>query len=307
METNIQKREIMRRILLTLSVLLITIKIQAQQLPASYNYLFDPFSINPAYAGFAVDPVFNFMAKGNLNNVEGAPMSMAFSAHGQALHPNVAFGANAYSDRIGVSNTNGIYGSYSYKLISKNRNAYTSWGYHPHVLSFGIRAGAAFYNERLSSLNIDNDPNFEKNVNFVSPSFGVGVYYSKDRFFAGLSVPEVLTGWERKNLNKDMHLLMNAGYEIFTGHFTKVQVNSLIKYVQGAPVQLDGHLMLEFKEKLMIGAGYRSVSRMNFMIGFPFLNGFKLAYVYEMMLGKHAKNLSFNNHEINIRYRWNRR
>jgi len=279
----------------------------AQQQPSNYNYLIDPFSMNPAAAGDDIDPVFNLSARGSLQGMEGAPRTMLFSVHGRALSPKVGLGLNVFSDKIGVSDANGVYGSYSYSLISRNRNSFTSWGFHPHVLSFGVKAGVAFFNENLRSLDIDNDPNFRENVSIISPSVGVGVYYSKDKFFAGLSIPEILTVWESHNLNLSKHLFMNAGYEFHLNPTSKIQLNSLMKYVVGSPLQADANVILEFKDKIKFGLGYRSISYINFMAGFQFIDGLDFGYFYEIPLSNNVREMSFNNHEISLRYKLKRR
>ncbi|WMN10944.1 PorP/SprF family type IX secretion system membrane protein [Marivirga salinae] len=296
----------MKRFLILLAIGMIASVGMAQQMPANYNYLLDPFSINPAVAGYDIDPVFNFSARGSFQGMEGSPRSMFFSTHGKALSPKVGLGANFYSDKIGVTSTNGVYGSYSYSLISKNKNSFTSWGFHPNVLSFGLRAGVSFFNESLRSLKVDDDPNFEKNISIVRPSVGVGLYFSKNKFFAGLSIPEVLTVWENENLNLNRHLFLNAGYELILNHTSKIQLNSLIKVVKGSPIQADGNAILEFKDKIKVGLGYRSVSYVNFMIGFQFINDLDFNYFYELPLSSSVKQMNFNIHEVSLRYRLGR-
>jgi type IX secretion system PorP/SprF family membrane protein len=276
--------------------------VKAQQQPANYNYLIDPFSINPAFAGYEIDPIFNASVKGSFQGMEGAPRTVVFSAHGKALSPKVGLGLNFFSDKIGVTGTNGIYGSYSYSLISKNRNSFTSWGFHPHVLSFGLRAGVSFFNENLRSLNIDDDPNFGSNISILRPSVGIGLYYSKNRLFTGISIPELLTLWESQNLNLDRHIFFNAGYNFLLSQRSKIQLVSLMKYVEGAPMQINVNTILEFKDKIKIGVGYKSISYVDFMLGFHLINNLDLAYFYEVPVTSTVRNLNINIHEISLRY-----
>ncbi len=277
---------------------------RAQQDHSSLNYVYDAYHINPAYAGYHMDPVVNFSAMGFLENMEGAPRTLSFSAHGKALNPKVAFGAHVFNDQIGVTSTNGIYGSYSYKLIARNRNSYSSWEYNPHVLAFGISAGVSFYKENLQSLNMGNDPHFQENVSLALPNFGVGIYYSKNKFFAGLSVPEILNNWRDDKVMLSRHFYLNAGYQIVTGRSIKIQFNSLLKYVDGAPLQIDGNATLDFKEKLNFGIGYRSASSLNFLLGLHVARNFQVRYFYLTNVGSHSDQINFNNHEIVLSYRF---
>ncbi len=297
--------QIGKKLFFVLAASAISILTKAQQDPARSNYIFDPLSINPAYAGYYLDPILNFSAKGFLQSMEGSPQTLSFSAHGKALNPKVGLGINLIHDEIGVTSNTGIYGNYSYKLVSRNHNSYTSWGFHPHVLAFGISAGVSFYNEDLQSLGIDDDPNFAQNASLVLPNFGVGIYYSKNKFFAGLSIPKILNNyWEGKDFTLSRHVYLNSGYQFITGQFTKLELSTLIKYVNGAPLQADGNVVFDFDDKVNIGVGYRTTSQLNFLLGIGLAKNFQLRYCYEVMLDGTSEKINFNNHEIMISYRF---
>lgn len=276
----------------------------AQQFPSSYTYIFDPFSLNPAYTGYNVVPEITVANKSSFQGIEGAPRTTFFSAHGQVYDPKVSVGVGFIADKIGVTSTTGIYGSYAYKVISRNRNVYTSWGFHPHVLSLGLRAGVAHYKEDLTTLGINSDQNFERNVSFAFPNVGFGIYYSRRQYNIGFSVPELITTSEARNYSLGRHMFLNASYQLLTGASSKLNFNSLVKYVDGAPLQADISTQIEFRDKMLFGIGYRSVSRMSFMLGFFLMKGFKLGYVYDQPFGSNTREISFNNHEFMINYRF---
>lgn len=279
----------------------------AQQFPASYTYIFDPFSINPAYAGYNIEPEITVANKSSFQGVEGAPRTTFFSAHGQVYDPKVSVGVNFVADKIGVTSTTGIYGSYAYKVISRNRNVYTSWGFHPHVLSLGLRAGVTHYKEDLTSLGVNGDQNFERNVSFAFPNVGFGIYYSRNRYYIALSVPELITTSEARNYSLGRHVFLNTSYQVLTGISSKLNFNSLVKYVDGAPLQLDVNTQIEFKDKMLFGVGYRSVARMNFILGLLLVKEVKMGYVYDLPLGNNTREISFNSHEFMINYRFSKK
>ncbi|RAW02351.1 PorP/SprF family type IX secretion system membrane protein [Pseudochryseolinea flava] len=297
----------MKKYLLGIAMLSLTFLCKAQQFPANYNYVFNPFAINPAYAGYNIDPEVNFASKSSFQGIEGAPRTIFFSGHGQIYNPKVSLGANFMSDKIGVTSTTGVYGSYAYKLISRNRNVYTNWGFNPHVLSLGLRAGVTYYKEDLTSLNVDGDHNFEENVSFAFPNVGFGIYYSKNHYFVGLSIPELITTTEANNYNLSRNIFLNTSYQLLTGVSSKVNLNALVKYAEGAPIQADFNTQLEFKDKLLLGVGYRTVSRLNFILGFMMLKDLQIGYIYDTPIGNANREINFNSHELTINYRFIKR
>ena len=62
-------------------------------------------------------------------------------------------------------------------------------------LAFGLSAGADIFRANLNTLDLDqqSDPVFLSNINnHITPNFGFGAYYSRERFYAGISVPKLL-------------------------------------------------------------------------------------------------------------------
>src|SRR5690606_15154494 len=189
----------------------LTLCCQAQQQPSFSQYMYNTLSFNPAYAGSQSLAEANISAGGQFMGIEGAARSMYFSVHGQALSARTGLGFTAGRDEIGVSSTTRLQGSYAFRLISRNKNSYSSWSYVPNVLSLGLSAGISRYHEDLNSLGIDNDPNFQENITRYVPHFGVGIYYSKDPFYVGLSVPQIVNVFAGKQLNISSHIYLNGG------------------------------------------------------------------------------------------------
>lgn len=295
--------QVTRNSIVTLFLLAASLLCQAQQQPSFSQYMYNTLSFNPAYAGYHLAPEVNVSARGQFSGIEGAPRSLTFAAHGRALSNRTGLGFLASRDEIGVSNTTEIQGSYSFRLISRNKNSYSSWSYIPKVLSLGLSAGISRYHEGLTSLSLSNDPNFKENVTHYVPNFGVGIYYSKHPFYVGLSIPQLLGGIVSKKLNFRRHIYLNGGVYLNTGTFTTLQLSTLVKYVQGAPLQADVNAIMILHDKVEVGAGFRSVSTLNIMAGLRISDKLRLAYFYDFPLGTNRQ-ISFNTHEIMLNYRF---
>jgi hypothetical protein len=77
--------------------------------------------------------------------------------------------------------------------------------------------------------------------------------------------------------------------------------STLVKYVSGAPTQVDINLTASYKNKFEIGGGYRTDSSMSFLAGFYFFNNFRLVYNYNQAL---INTPISNTHGIVLSYRF---
>lgn len=276
-----------------------------QQTPVFANYNYNTVIINPAHAGFYPDSDITITNRGYLNSVEGSPRNIGLTFNSPIGTKNMGLGAGVLSDQVGVTKTTNIFGAYAYKLVfDHNYSQARWWSYNPNVLSFGITAGVTFYNEDLLSLGIPDDPNFASNVNTVVPTLGVGVLYNRERIYLGVSSPNVLGSSlsSEKNINIVNPVYAYSGYRFFTTRFEEVLITPsiLIKYVSGAPLQADFNTTINYKNKIEIGAGYRTNSSLNFLAGFHISNHFRVLYNYNHALRNTPVN---NTHGIVLSYR----
>src|SRR5690606_38731731 len=145
-------------------------------------------------------------------------------------------------------------------------------------------------------------PNFQENITSYVPHFGVGIYYSKDPFYVGLSVPQLVNVFAGKQLNLNSHIYLNGGVYLNTGIYTSLHLSTLVKYVKGAPLQLNANAIMTIHDKVEVGAGWRSFSAINLMTGLRISQKFRLAYFYEFPLAN--RQIGFNQHELMLNYRF---
>ncbi len=278
----------------------------AQQQSSFSLYKFHPLTINPAHSGFELPVSIIFSGRKQWVNLEGAPTTGVFSINGRmANHPRSGLGLSIAFDRIGITNTTSIYGSYSFKVISSKKQIYDNWDFDAVSLSLGLSAGLDYFSENLNDLEINNDPNFTGNLNIISPNFGAGIYYSNNGFFLSFSVPKMITtpfnvpaGME---LNYKNHFYLMGGKVLQLNHDVKLKPSFLLKYVNGAPAQADANLNILLKEALELGVGYRSNSAFNAMVMFYSGLRYSIGYNYDNHI---VGNLPNSAHEIVIQYRF---
>jgi len=262
--------------------------------------------INSAYTGFISDTEISVNNTGFFNNFEGSPKTLRFTFQTAINEDKMGIGAGFSQDEIGVTSVTNMFAAYSYKIFFDLKSDRPHYEYYvPTVLSFGVTAGLQLYNENLLSLGIEDDENFSKNINANVPTVGFGVVFNNDRFYAGLSSPNLLGD---KLSNEDILDLKSTyygylGYRLFTNQFREVLVkpNVLLKYENGAPIQADINTAVSYKNKFEIGVGYRTTSSMNLLVGFYMLKHLRLIYHYNQPF---SNNPIKNSHGISLSYRF---
>ncbi|MDO6792571.1 type IX secretion system membrane protein PorP/SprF [Tamlana sp. 1_MG-2023] len=258
-----------------------------QQTPVFSNYSANGVLINPAYAGFYPDMDITFTSSGQLSQIEGSPKTMSLLVNAPTSSENVGVGGGAYSDQIGVTKATSLFGTYSYKLFFDSDNS-NWWSYNPHVLSFGISAGVMFFDENLLDLGINNDPNFANNISTTIPTIGLGALYNRERAYIGLSASNVLGDALSSEDNIDVKgaYYLYGGYRFFTNRFREVMItpSTLLKYVSGAPVQVDLNTKVNYKNIFEVGAGYRTDDSLNLFVGLYLFEHLRVMYSYNKML-----------------------
>lgn len=278
----------------------------AQQTPVFANYSYNTVIINPAHAGYYDDVDATLVNSGFFNAVDGSPQNLSLTVNAQLRSKNLGLAAGVSVDQIGVTTATSFFGSYSYKIFFDSEYAQGRWwAYDPNIISFGITAGGIQYKEDLLSLGILDDPEFQQNINEFVPTLGVGFLYNKDRIYFGLSAPNLLGSSvsSERGINLKSAYYSYFGYRFFTTQLEEVLVNPsvLVKYVSGAPLQVDCNLMVNYLNKVEFGAGYRTSETLSLLAGFHIGTNFKLLYNYSYALKEYN---NINTHGIVLNYRF---
>lgn len=257
----------------------------AQQTPVFSSYNYNAVLINPAHAGYYEKTDVVMTTNGYFNSVEGSPKNIDISVNTLTRSENIGLAGGIAHNQIGVTYTTNFFASYSYKIFFHEDYRYGKWwAYDPNIISFGITAGAQIYDENLTKLGIENDPEFQENVHSFTPTLGVGFLYNRDRIYFGLSAPNLLSGTFNSQNNTRLKNVYYSyfGYRMFTDLFEDILINPsfLAKYVEGAPMQVDLNVLVNYKNKFEFGGGYRSSNTLNFLAGFHLSTNSRLIFTY---------------------------
>jgi len=236
--------------------------------------------VNPAYAGNKEVLSITALYRKQWSGFDGAPETITFSAH-SPISDKIGLGLSAIKDELGpVSETN-VYADFSYTLqVSETLK-----------LALGLKAGATFHDVGLIDLELQdpNDPFFSKDINNTYPNVGAGAFFYGDKFYIGLSVPNLLNSVHLdengiKFGNEINHYFATAGYVFDVSENMKLKPSVMVKSAFDAPVSVDGNLNALFYEKFELGASYRLDDSFSGLVGFQVTPNIRIGYAYDRVV-----------------------
>ncbi len=270
----------------------------AQQDAQFTQYMYNTININPAYAGSRGALSIFGLYRTQWVGLDGAPETSSFSVNTPINNSNLGIGLSLINDKIGPTNESTFSVDLSYTIQTSA----------DFKLSFGLKATGDLFNLDVNKLNPadQGDPQFQNFDNVFKPNIGAGIYWHSSKAYLGLSVPNFIET-NRYNDN-DVAIYKNkinyyfmAGYVFDLGSDVKFKPATLLKMVEGAPLQADVSANFMFIDKLVVGVAYRWSAAVSSMVGFQISNALYMGYGYDWETTNLNKYNS-GSHEIFLRY-----
>tara|TARA_R110000782_G_scaffold49658_2_gene108012 strand:+ start:26 stop:871 length:846 start_codon:yes stop_codon:yes gene_type:complete len=243
-------------------------------------------SVNPAYAGSRGQLSIAALYRSQWVGLEGAPKTQTLNIQSPIRNSKLGYGVSIVNDQIGDGVVQETYFdavlSYTIDVSAEGK------------LSFGLKAGGNLLNLDFTKLrNFDAEPVNSDNIeNRFSPNVGVGLYYHAERFYAGLSAPNLLQTEHFDNsqqqagsvqfLSKErINFYLITGYVFDLNGNLKFKPALLTKVVGGAPLQVDMSANFMFNDKFTFGAAYRWDAAISAMAGFQISEQFMIGLAYD--------------------------
>lgn len=273
----------------------------AQTTPVFSQYMFNMMLINPAYAGSRGVSGMTALYRQQWVGVPGEPRTGTFALDMPARENTLGIGVQLYTDRLGLEKSTGINFSFATRVkFSEDQ-----------TLSGGLQGGIMNYRADLTRTITftPGDPAFYNNINKWIPSVGLGLFYNTDRFFAGLSAPDILksrlTSIETVNTGvkgvNDFHIFFTTGYVYDVNEDVKFKPSILAKMAAGSPVQLDFNVNAWIQNTIAFGASYRTGDAIVGMVEYQVSPQLRIGYAYDQSISS-LKSFSQGTHEFMIRY-----
>ncbi|MBC7913364.1 MAG: type IX secretion system membrane protein PorP/SprF [Pyrinomonadaceae bacterium] len=280
-------------------IVLNTSSLFAQQEAMYTQYMFNTLAINPAYAGSRNVTSATALMRSQWTGIKGAPKTQTFTIDAPLKQKKIGLGLQLFGDRIGRTSNTGVIASYAYRIRMDKAS-----------LSFGLQGGVSQFNSNYTAIELDPsglsvDPAFQNNTTKILMNFGTGIYYNSDRFYVGLSSPElmnnILPGSSTK-LNKEIfHVFLMSGYVFSLNNTFKLKPSFLIKGVMGAPIEGDVNANLWIKDVFSIGAQYRTNADLSGLLEIQASPQIRIGYAYDHSTTP-LSSYNSGSHEIMLRY-----
>jgi type IX secretion system PorP/SprF family membrane protein len=280
-----------------------------QQDPMFTKYMFNSLTFNPAYAGSWDHMTVGLLHRSQWVEIEGAPTTQSLTLHTPLKNERIGVGLSLINDKIGPTNSTSLNLAYAYKIpIGKMK------------LSIGLQAGMENYNADWTKLETEEgiqiDEAFAIGSNKFLPNFGAGLYLSNDKFYFGVSSPQLVEYDLRDSedittaiwARSARHYYMMTGLAIpIKGKALVFKPSILVKNVGlfkgnakdeafrniGAPNEFDLDLSLLFQEALWVGTSFRSAfsafgseakssfDSVDFWVSYNLKNGMRIGAAYD--------------------------
>lgn len=290
--------------ILILSIFLFK-QVASQSLPMYSQYMYNMVNINPAYAGSRGVPSLSVIWREQWVGLPGSPSTKSFTFDLPSNNKKNGFGIQLFDDKyVNYIKRTGVNLYYNLKIPVSERG----------VLSFGFKGG--FYNDMKNLTNTYlgasssylTDNAYASNLNQNVPLVGTGLYYNDDKFYVGLSAPDLVVFSKVKRYNADkalfqvneIHYFLTSGYSFDINEEVQVKPSFLLKATSGAPLEMDLNTNVWLKNTVGLGLSYRTGESVLGMAEVQITPQVRFGYAYDMPFKRP------NSHELFLRYEFGR-
>jgi len=257
---------------------------------------------NPAYTG-SEGSLAGLQYRSAWSGIEDAPRAASFIYHTKEKN-KASWGISYLTDRVYIENQGIVAADYSYKLtLGSNTNLY-----------LGIKAGVVYNNidtQGLDRITQESNANLNSIQNYMNPLVGIGLLLKGEKYFIGLSTPNMLNSKRYKEAEglattatDKPHLYTTAGFHLKLNNAITLSPSVLYRMVADAPNQLTAIAKLTLKDKISVGVGVSNNDYISSMLLLK-LNQIDLGFGYEIGQRTSSTALRANTSEMMLRYRFN--
>jgi type IX secretion system PorP/SprF family membrane protein len=289
--------------ILTVTLLLLSSVLIAQQESMVTTYRYHMNMVNPAYAGVDNETVIMSTIRKQWTGIKDAPETQAVS-FGTSVGGKIGLGVSMVYDKTFIEKQTQLGIDLSYKL---QVGALTD-------LYLGLKFGGNFYNVNTSGINTylaQSDPALSS-ISEFNPNIGIGALLKNGKYFISLSIPRMLNTERTKNndgyasvATDRPHIYLSSGYDFDfkTTVPLVLKPSFMLRYVNGAPLSLDINTMLQIQEFFEIGASYRVDNAFAGLVNLTISKRMMFGYAYEVGTGKVLASAK-NSNEFFIKFKF---
>ena len=262
---------------------------------------------NPAYAGSGTQLRATGVYRAQSNKFPKTPNTQLITVEAP-LGKNVGGGVVVGRHAIGDFSQITFSANASYQIKTGRESS----------LQFGLKGGISQIDFGVNKAFKwdDNDPFFNSNATKgIISTFGAGVYYKKQTFYAGLSIPDLILIdpnklYTDKTTDKSLvkrNIFFISGIKFNVTDFIAIQPHVMVRYYAGRPLNYYVNLSTIFNQTFTAGIGYVYQNVLGLYTSVNVTPKILLGYRYEFSVAP-SSNTNYNSggsNEILIRYGFN--
>lgn len=287
---------------------------KTQQMPQYSQYVFNALHINPAYAGYKVDPFVQATYRSQFMNFPGAPQTFSISADMGNLEETMGYGLSIISDQLGPNKIQSLLLTYTYKVRLTQES----------FLGLGVSSGISEHLLEAGKLLPDDpsDPGIPQGrINAFTPNLNAGLLYYSPRFFSGISAfnlvgQKILQNQDLALATHNYHFYFQAGGLLPITTEITFKPSLLVREDLNGPGSYDLNAMFLFNEQFWLGTSFRSGFGSNsllesasfstrtaiaLLMDLFITENIRFGYAYDFNLNS-KNNYRNNSHEFSIGY-----
>lgn len=280
-----------------LLVVLFSTKVIAQQDAQYTQYMYNMNLLNPGYVTTHDGINVGLLARSQWVGIKGAPQTQTLNVYGQVID-GLGVGVSAIHDAIGPLEESDIYLDIAYALPVSEKGK----------ISLGMKGGFSMLNVGLFSTQPVDQDNLQQDYKKNYGNIGFGLYYFTDKFYLGVSAPEILETYKYEvssnvidDVSDKMHFFGTAGLVMEMSSSIKLKPSLMVKMVKGAPLSVDLNTSVYFNDKFEIGLSFREGDSLDGIIGFMPNDNWRVGYAYDHTL-TNLSEFNSGSHELMLQY-----
>jgi type IX secretion system PorP/SprF family membrane protein len=291
----------MRNVLSLLIFLALLTPVMGQQDPHFTQYMFNSLYYNAAAAGVDGSTRASAFVRSQWIGYEpsfgagGAPNSQMISFSAPLYKLKSGVGGYILNDHLGPQNNLQVQGMYAYHHALRNGklSAAVKAGFYAQTLNFGLYRPVDPNDPLLSKTGKESQ---------VRPDLGVGVMYSAEKFYGGVSFDHLIKSEFDFGVNQRSAL--STAMNITGGYYYDVNLDitlnpSFLVKSDLKTYSFDLSLLGIYKETMWGGLSFRQSEAMILLVGYSFMKdksmraGFALDYIIKDQAAKQPASLEF--------------